>query len=331
LFIQKETIKNFRNIKWWEYKMRNQGNVSLVLTEKKIRNKIYTIRGLQVMLDRDLAELYRVETKVFNQAIKRNLDLFPKDFMFKLSKKEFENLRSQFVTSSWGGRRYYPLVFTEQGIAMLSGVLKSSIARQINIQIMRAFVEMRRFLMNNAQVFQRLDNVERKQIEYKIDTDKKIEKIFEALEENEIKPKQGIFYDGQVFDAYKFVSDIIRKAKKSIILIDNYIDDTVLSLFIKRNKNVEVIILTKNISRQLKLDIEKYNEQYPRIELREFNKSHDRFIIIDGNEIYHFGASLKDLGKKWFAFSKMDKKSLGIIEKISCECRDVIYCVSTNE
>jgi len=198
-----------------------------------IQERIFTISGVQVMLDSDLAEIYGVETKVFNQAVKRNLDRFPKDFKFQLSEQELFNLRSQIVTSSGkahnseskhGGRRYYPYVFTEQGVAMLSAVLRSETAVKVSIQIMQAFVYMRKFMTINAGVFQRLDKVEQKQIE----TDSKIDEIFNALEDKSVKPKQGIFYDGQVFDAYKFISDIIRLAKHSIILIDNYVDDTTL-------------------------------------------------------------------------------------------------------
>jgi len=191
-----------------------------------------------------------------------------------------------------------PYVFTEQGVAMLSSVLRSDTAIKVSVQIMTAFVLMRKFISTNVRIFERLDYVERKQIEY----DKNFEKIFDALETHE--PKQGIFYDGQVFDAYKFVSDLIKTAKSSIILIDNYVDDSVLTLFTKKHAKVSVTIYTK-ITQQLRLDLKKYNKQYSHIEIKEFSKSHDRFLIID-NQIYHIGASLKDLGKRWFAFSKLD-------------------------
>lgn len=196
---------------------------------------------------------------------------------------------------------------------MLSGVLKSDIAVKVSIHIMNAFVSMRKFIASNAQMFQRLDYVERKQIEH----DDKINQIFKAIEENEIKPDKGIFFNGQVFDAYKFVSDLVRSAKKSIILIDNYIDDTVLTLFSKRQNNVSVTILTKEITKQLSLDLIKYNTQYPEIIIKEFKESHDRFLLIDENVVYHFGASLKDLGKKWFAFSKFDSDAFKIIDRIN--------------
>ncbi|MFH0752144.1 MAG: hypothetical protein V1914_00945 [archaeon] len=182
----------------------------------------------------------------------------------------------------------------------------------VNIQIVRAFVSMRRFIASNAQIFQRLDSVEKKQIGY----DKKFEKVFDAIESKDLKPKRGIFFDGQVFDAYKFISGVIRSAKKSIILVDNYVDESVLVLFSKRKKDVDVIIFTKEISRQLSLDLEKYNSQYSKVVIKEFKSSHDRFLIIDDKEVYHLGASLKDLGKKWFAFSKFDTKALKILERL---------------
>jgi|SRR3989344_5001374 len=289
-------------------------NKLIILNDDEIKNKIYSIRGLQVILDEDLAELYKVKTKRLNEQVKRNIERFPREFMFQLTDSEFDSLRSQFETSknSKGGRRYLPYVFTEQGVAMLSGVLKSDTAVRISIQIMTAFVAMRRFIASGVQVFQRLDNIEQKQIGY----DKKFEQIFDAIESKDIKPEKGIFFDGQVFDAYKFASDLIRDAHNSIILIDNYIDDSVLTLFSKRNKNVLVTIFTKEISKQLLLDLNKYNSQYPPIEVKEFKQSHDRFLIIDNKEVYHFGASLKDLGKKWFAFSKFDKEAFKLLDKL---------------
>ena len=278
----------------------------LIITSKKIENQIYTVRGQQVMLDSDLASIYQVETKVFNQAVKRNANRFPESFRFQLAQQEFDtiNLRSQIVTSSlnYGGRRYLPYVFTEQGIAMLASVLRSTVAIKVSIEIMNAFVEMRRMLMSNASLFHRLYKIELKQLE----ADQKFEEIFKALESDKLQSDKGIFYNGQIFDAYNFVSDIIRNAKTSIILLDNYVDDTVLTLLSKRNTNVTATIYTKNISNQLRLDLQRYNSQYPRIEIEIFSDAHDRFLIIDDTELYHIGASLKDLGKKWFAFSRMD-------------------------
>ena len=284
---------------------------SLKLSVDNIGTKIHTIRGNQVILDEDLAELYDVDTRVLNQAVKRNTERFPLHFMFRITDQEY-NLISQFVTSSsWGGRRKLPFVFTEQGVAMLSGVLKSDTAIIISIQIINAFVAMRRFIASNADVFQRLDRVELKQVEH----DANFDQLFDAIQ-SKFLPEKGIFFDGQMFDAYKFVSDIVRTAESSIILIDNYIDDSVLTILNKRKTNVKAVIFTKEISKQLSLDLAKYNSQYPLIEVREFRQSHDRFLIVDNKEVYHFGASLKDLGKKWFAFSKFDKDALKILSKL---------------
>lgn len=280
-----------------------------------IRQLIYTFRGFQVMIDRDLAELYDVETKVLNQAVKRNIARFPKEFMFQLTSIEVEDWKSQIVTSNREkmGLRKMPYVFTEQGVAMLSAVLRSETAVKTSIQIMNAFVQMRRFLSDKTQVFQRLETIERKQLE----SDSKFKQIFDALEERQIIPEKGLFFDGQIFDAHVLVSKIIRSSKKSIILIDNYIDESVLTLLGKRNKHVTAEIYTKSISRQLHLDIKKHNLQYQPVTVKELQNVHDRFMIIDKNTVYHIGASLKDLGKKWFAFSKMGHEGLRIIEKLS--------------
>ena len=272
-----------------------------LIIPEEIRSRIYTIRGLQVMIDRDLALLYDVETRTLNQAVKRNSERFPDEYCFQLNDDEFSNWKSQIVISNEDrmGLRKSPYAFTEQGIAMLSAVLRSETAIKVSIRIINAFVAMRRLIASNAQIFQRLDTLEIKQLE----TDQKIDAVLNAMESKDIQPRQGIFFDGQIFDAYKFVADLIRTAQKSIVLIDNYIDDTVLTHLTKRNKDVKVTIFTKSISKQLALDIKKFNKQYPVIEIKEFKNSHDRFIIIDDKTLYHFGASLKDLGKKWFAFS----------------------------
>lgn len=275
-----------------------------IIAQKEIENLIYTIRGKQVMLDSDLASLFQVETKNLNRAVKRNIERFPTSFCFQLTEDEAENLRFQIGTSSlnYGGRRYLPYVFSEQGIAQLSTVLRSETAIKVSIEIMNAFVEMRKILIGNASLFHRLDKIELKQLQ----ADQKFEEIFKALESDKLHSEKGIFYNGQVFDAYTFVSDIIRSAKTSIILLDNYVDDTVLTLLGKRNNNVTAKIYTKTISNQLRLDVQRYNSQYPPIEIKTFSDAHDRFLIIDDRELYHIGASLKDLGKKWFAFSRMD-------------------------
>ena len=280
--------------------MENKPSISPI----EIRSLIYSIRGKQVMLDSDLASLYEVETKNLNKAVKRNIERFPASFCFQLTEEEVENLRFQIGTSSlnYGGRRYLPYVFTEQGVAMASAILRSDIAVKVSVEIMEAFVEMRRTIISNASLFHRLDKIELKQL----DTDQKFEAIFKAMGSDKLHSEKGIFYNGQIFDAYTFVSDIIRSAKSSIILLDNYVDDTVLTLLGKRNNNVTATIYTKNISNQLRLDVQRYNSQYPPIEIEFFSDAHDRFLIIDDTDLYHIGASLKDLGKKWFAFSRMD-------------------------
>lgn len=290
-----------------------------VLSEQiDIQSMIKTVRGQQVMLDRDLATLYGVENRVLNQAVKRNSERFPEDFMFQLNKAEDDDLKSQNVTSSWGGRRKLPYAFTEQGIAMLSSVLRSPMAVDVNIRIMRAFVAMRRFIISNAQLFQRLETIEYHQLEMKQhqeQTDKRIDEVFKRLD-TKVLPTQGIFYDGQVFDAYHFVCDLIRKAKHNIVLIDNYVDDTVLTLLDKRETGVIATIYTQRISNQLQLDINRHNAQYPPIEIKQFSRAHDRFLLID-DEVFHIGASIKDLGKKWFGFTLMrDMTASELINKI---------------
>ncbi len=290
------------------------GNQQLPV-ENKVESLIRVIRGQQVMLDRDLAELYGVETKRLNEQVKRNLERFPEDFMFQLTSNEFDNLKSQFATSSWGGVRKLPYAFTGQGVTMLSGVLKSPTAVEVNIRIMRAFVSMRHFMANNAAIFQRLETIEFNQLEsnkvqakilaHQEVQDHRIGEIFRRLDEGMYKPKQGIFFDNQIYDAYSFVSELVKGAKQRIILIDNYVDESVLTLLDKRGENVSATIYTQQVSRQFRLDVDRHNSQYPPIEVDVFRRSHDRFLCID-DTVYHVGASIKDLGKKWFAFSKME-------------------------
>jgi len=286
------------------------------IDEKNINDKIFNIRSNLVILDQDLAELYGVETKRINEAVKNNPNKFPSDFYFELDVKETNDLKSKLSTSSWGGRRKPPKVFTEQGIYMLATILKSKTATDVTVAIMRTFVNMRKFLQMNAEIFRRIDIVEKKQFKFQLNTDEKFNKIFRALEDKTITPDQGIFYDGQIFDAYQFVSNIIKSAKKSIILIDNYVDESVLMILSKRKSKVSAAIYTKRISKRLELDLKKYHEQYPSIDVIEFQKSHDRFFIIDEKTVYHIGASLKDLGKKWFAFSKINLNVSDLIAKL---------------
>ncbi len=302
------------------------GNQQLPV-ENNVESLIRVIRGQQVMLDRDLAELYGVETRRLNEQVKRNIERFPEDFMFQLTSNEFDNLKSQIAISSWGGVRKLPYAFTEQGVAMPSGVLKSSTAVEANIRIMRAFVSMRHFMVNNAAFFQRLETIEFNQLEsnkvqakilaHQEVQDHRIDEIFRRLDEGMYKPKQGIFFDNQIYDAYSFVSELVKSAKQRIILIDNYVDETVLTLLDKRGENVSATIYTQQISRQLRLDVDRHNSQYPPIEVDVFRRSHDRFLCID-DTVYHVGASIKDLGKKWFAFSKMeDFKPEELVAKIN--------------
>lgn len=279
-------------------------------SQQVIKDKIYTIRNTQVMLDKDLAELYGVKPIRLREQVRRNKERFPNDFMFILSESEVDFMVSQFAIPSkqhLGGA--LPMVFTEQGVSMLASVLKSEQAINTSIQIIRAFVVMRHFIAQNAGVFQRLENVEQKLLTH----DKKFSQVFKALQSNE-PPKQGIFYDGQIYEAHIFVSSLIKKAKKRILLVDNYIDETTLTL-LSKNTHAKITLYTKS-TQSLRLDIGKFNAQFgEKITLKEFLLSHDRFLIID-DEIYHFGASLKDLGKKWFAFSKMDNEFLQILERL---------------
>jgi len=273
-----------------------------IITEEWIKNKIHTFRWVQVMLDRDLALLYWVETRVLKQAVKRNIERFPEDFMFQLNENEINLMVSQFVIPSkqhlWWSK---PFVFTEEWVYMLSTVLKSKIAVDVNISIFRAFAKMRKILEENVWLFQRIDNIEYKLLEH----NKNFDKIFKAIENKDIKPIQWIFYNWQIYDAYKFINDLLKSTQKEIILVDNYIDDTVLTLFSKYKK-LKFKIITKNISKQLQLDINKYNSQYKNLEIKISNKFHDRFLILDKQEVYHLGSSLKDLWKKIFWFNKID-------------------------
>lgn len=281
-------------------------NTTLIPSQKHIEGQIFTLRDVYVMLDSDLAVIYQTETKFINRAMKRNPDRFPPEFVFQLKPEEWEMLRYQIGTSSeHGGRRTAPYVFTEQGVAMLSAVLQTQVAIQVSIQVINAFVQMRKLISSYSGLLQRMDGIEQKQLK----TDQKVEQLFNALEKDTL-PHQGVFFEGQVFDAYELTSKIIRSANQHIVLIDNYIDENTLIHLAKKGKGVSVLLCTKNTSKQLMLDVQKANAQYKNFALKTFAKSHDRFLIIDGKEVYHLGASLKDLGKKWFAFSKMNKESV---------------------
>ena len=289
---------------------------------ENIKNLIYNIRGKQVMLDSDVAELYQYSTKNVNKAMKRNIERFPEDFCFQLSEQEVENLRFHFGTSSlekenYGGRRYLPYVYTEQGIAMLSGILKNEIATQVSINIMRAFVEMRKFISNNHMLFEKISSLELKQSMYENSTNERFKKVFKYIGEHK-ETNQKIFFEGQVYDAFSLFIDIIKKADNEIILIDNYVDIETLNILSKKNSNVNVQIYTKQNTKLSSRDVNKFNSQYPKLEIKYTDKFHDRFLILDKKLIYHIGASIKDAGKKCFGITmiKYDVIIKDILEKL---------------
>lgn len=281
----------------------------VIVDNIEIQNMIYTIRGKQVMVDSDLATLYQVTTKRLNEQVRRNKNRFPSEFMFRLTAEEYEYLRSQNATSSednaHGGRRYMPYVFTEQGIAMLSAVLKSDIAVEVSVKIMNSFVEMRNFLLSNREMFARLDRVELKQLE----TDKKLEEVFNYIETN-TEVRQNIFFDGQIYDAFSFIVGLIKKARKEITLIDNYVDLNTLNILCKKNQGVDIVIATAGKGSLSAKDITKFNAQYPKLSVKTNTDFHDRFLIVDKTEAYHIGASIKDAGKKSFGITRIEDKDL---------------------
>lgn len=280
---------------------------------EEIGKLIVPLRGRQVILDRDLARLYQVEVAQMNRQVKRNIERFPEDFMFQITKEEHESLKCQIgISNTRGGDRSLPFAFTEQGVSMLSGLLRSSVAINANISIIRAFTAMRKIISTHSDYLARIERIESRQLE----SETQINELFNRIEEHEKYPAQGIFFDGQIYDAYTFIADLIRSADKRIILIDNYLDDTVLTILDKRKENVEATIYTSKISKETKLDIQKHNTQYHPISIRKFSRSHDRFLIID-DAVYLIGASIKDLGKKWFGFTRMECVSADeIIEKL---------------
>lgn len=279
----------------------------LTILDANIENRIYNVRNTQVMIDLDLASLYGVENRSLRQTVRRNRDSFPSDFMFVLTRDEANELINNGVSRSvipegynTGGATMY--AFTEQGIAMLASILKSPNARTVSIAIMRAFVAMRHFMLANAQVFQRLERIEYKQFE----TEQKLDLVFAQLDSSSLTPQPKLFFEGQIFDAYEFICDLIRSAKFRIVLIDNYVDDSVLTILDKRSANVTATIYTQQASKQLNLDLAKHNAQYPAISVRVFKNAHDRFLILD-DRVYLVGASIKDVGKKWFGISPMPR------------------------
>ena len=287
-------------------------------TQFDIKSMIFVVRNQQVMIDSDLAMLYQVETKRLNEAVKRNIARFPEEFRFQLTEEETESLRSQFATLNENDgrgkhRKYLPYVFTEQGIAMLSAVLRSDVAIQVSISIMKSFVEMRRFIANNTLLFERISTVELRQLEYQKQTDEKLEQIFEYISEHE-ESSQKIFFDGQIYDAFSLIVNLIQKADKEITLIDGYVDVGTLNLLSKKKSDVEVTIYTKKQTMLTKADVKNFNAQYPTLKIKYTEVFHDRFLILDRVTAYHAGASLKDAGKKCFGINLI--QDAGIIKDI---------------
>lgn len=292
-----------------------------------IRSLIYVVRGQQVMFDSDLAMLYQVETKVLNQAVKRNISRFPDRFRFQLTKEEFDNLKSQIVTSSlyvdgpgYGGRRKLPFAFTEQGISMLSAVLRSEIAIQVSIRIMDTFVEMRKYLANNTLLLSEVSNIKTRQIESDIQreafeekTERRFEQIFDYISEHE-ESTQKVFFDGQIYDAFGLLVSLIQKAEKNITLIDGYVDVDTLNLLCKKNDKVSVTVYTHEKTKLSDADVKKFNAQYPTLDVKYTKAFHDRFLILDEKVAYHIGASLKDAGKKCFAVNLLQDE--GVVQDI---------------
>ena len=298
------------------------------IVQPAIEKLVYVIRDKQVMIDSDLAMLYQVETGALNRAVKRNIKRFPDDFRFQLTVEEYENLKCQIGISSlnkngYGGRRTLPYVFTEQGISMLASVLHSDIAINVSIGIMRAFVEMRRFIANNALLFERISNVELKQLEYKKQTDEKLEQIFEYISEHE-EASQKIFFDGQIYDAFSLIVSLIQKAEKEITLIDGYVDVGTLNLLAKKNEGVSVTVYTHQRTRLSNIDVANFNAQYPALEVKYTSVFHDRFLILDGKTAYHIGASLKDAGKKTFGITLINDESItkDILQRLELETEE---------
>lgn len=272
-----------------------------------IQNLIYVVRGKQVMLDSDLAQLYQIETRTLNQSVKRNIKRFPERYRFQVTHEEYEDLKSQIVISSpddgnHGGRRKLPFVFTEQGIAMLSSVIRSDVAIQINIRIMDTFVDIRKYMANNALLYEKVNSIELKQLEFQKNTDAKFEKVFQYIEDH-AEDEQKVFFDGQIYDAFSLIISLIQKAQREIILIDGYVDIVTLNLLAKKNTGVDVKIYTYASAKLTSTDIVNFNSQYPTLSVKRTQVFHDRFLVIDGHTVYHIGASIKDAGKKCFGIS----------------------------
>ena len=302
--------------------MENESEL-ISLDANDIKRRIFTIRGKQVMLDSDLAELYGYDVKRLNEQVRRNKERFPEDFMFQLTKVEVNFVKSQFATSQRsdffagqeGGRRKLPNVFTEQGIYMLSTVLRGELAVKQSIFIMRAFREMRHFITNNAALFERISSVELRQLEYQKQTDKKFDQLFEFIGEH-TETHQKIFFDGQIYDAFSLLIELIQKADQEIILIDGYVDVSTLNLLAKKQTGVAVTIYTYKKTKLTAQDVVTFNAQYPQLDVKNTNAFHDRFLILDGKTVYHIGASLKDAGKKCFGVTLMKDAKEELMKKL---------------
>ena len=285
-------------------------NEIIILDENDLKNKIYTIRGVQVMLDSDLAEIYGYETKRFNEQVKNNIERFDEDFRFQLTQEEVDVLRSKFSTTNISTMsRSLPYAFTEQGIYMLMTVLKGELAVKQSKTLIRLFKQMKDFVLTNSQLFAEIDSIKKHLIESDLhhkENDKRIDELFTLMEKYKIEEKQGIFFQGQIFDAYAKFESFIQSAKKEIVLIDGYVDLTVLERLAKKKKGVNVLLYTDSKTKITNLDVQKFNAQYPTLTLNFTSKMHDRFLIIDNSVLYHIGASLKDLAKKCFAFEILD-------------------------
>lgn len=306
-----EKTKNSMGEKKENTGLARREDVSLAKENIDIQSMIHIVRGQQVMLDSDLALLYNVETKRLNERVKRNIARFPENFCFQLTKEEFDNLRSHFATSSeeYGGRRYLPFAFTEPGIAMLSAVLRSEVAIDVSIRIMNTFVEMRRFITNNAVFFEKISAVELKQLEYQKQTDEKLDEVFAYISDH-AESEQKIFYDGQIYDAFSLIASLIGKAEKSISLVDGYVDIVTLNLLAKKRSGVPVTIYTYTKTKLSQMDIKNFNSQYPSLTVKKTNVFHDRFLVLDDTEVYHIGASIKDAGKKCFGLTLIQDQEM---------------------
>lgn len=290
--------------------MNNNQPLNLMsIDNKNIEECIYNIRGQQVMIDSDVAFFFGVETKNLNKQMKRNIDRFPEDFCFQLNSEEFKNLRFQNVTSNYGGRRYLPYVYTEEGVIALSGVIKSETATKMSVEIARKFIQMRKFILENGDILLALAKLQNRQIEFENETNKKIDEILKLISKADL-PKQAIFSAGQFYDAYEYISSIVRRANHSIVLIDPYCDAKAFTFLKNKKESVELTICSSHLSKLEKEEIEKFESQYGKIDVKQLDDNHDRYLIIDKKECYQLGASLNYAGKKTFSIIKNENNEI---------------------